>query len=92
MKTIINRFGEEELICDNAKYNAEWDSYICECCGKNELTKQDFKRGMEVRLKKDNTIWFVANVSELIKLVPTKSNRHKNCYELAYPYELEILK
>lgn len=28
---IINEYGQEEQICDNAKYDSEQDAYICYC-------------------------------------------------------------
>lgn len=90
---IENEYGVEEILCDNSKYNSAMDCFTCDCCkadGGNDTQAKDLSLWQEVRLKSDNTIWFISEITDsMLTLVPTKSTRHKNQGVVAYDFMVE---
>jgi len=79
---------KELHLCSNAKYNPTLDSMVCDCCGEKELTRNDFKIGMEVKVKSDRTIGEVATIGYLIGVRWSTAIRYRNQLTYFYPYEL----
>lgn len=90
---IENEYGIKESLCDNSKYNSAMDCHTCNCCeaeGGNDTQAKDLSLWQEVRLKSNNTIWYISNIIDsTLTLVPTKSMRHKNAGICAYDFMVE---
>lgn len=90
---IENEYGIKENLCDKSKYNSAMDCYTCDCCeaeGENDTQAKDLNLWQEVKLKSDNTIWFISEITDsILTLVPTKSARHKKQGIVAYDFMVE---
>ena len=90
---IENEYGIKENLCDNSKYNSAMDCYTCDCCEAecgNDTQAKDLNLWQEVKLKSDNTVWFISKITDsMLTLVPTKSVRHKDQGIVAYDFMVE---